>query len=127
MTNITYGNASSLSSDVLERADRCVHAQVDLSLGVKYSMESDTFGILEVCVQCKTCFEETKRQDRLNHCHYCGAEKETDQWRWYDFYAPQGDVPLEVCSDCWDGPAHQRRISRDNDNYEMDRDYSGND
>ena len=38
------------------------------------------------------------------------------QWRWYDFYAPQGDEPLEICKCCWEAPKHQERMLRDRQN-----------
>lgn len=123
MTNITYGNTSNLSAYELENSDYCEHAEEDSSLGVKYSKESDSFGTVGIYIQCKECFEHTKEQDRHNTCYYCSEDKKTTQWRWYDFYAPQGDEALEVCDECWDKPAHQRRISQDSYYRDQENDY----
>lgn len=123
MTDISYGNTSNLSEHELERADRCDHSMVDQALGVKFTRESDSFGTLDICIMCVECFEEAKVQDRLNHCYYCGEMKQTDQWRPYDFYAAQGDVPLEVCDNCWDEPQHQQRMDRDHRNYQEEMGY----
>lgn len=37
----------------------------------------------------------------------------TREWRWYDFYAPQGDEPMTICNECWTKPRHQERLARD--------------
>lgn len=113
MTWFTYGTPDRLCKEDLIHADKCEHVEEDMGLATKYSMESDSFGPVGIYIQCEECFEETKRQDRLNHCYYCNEEKETREWKWYDFYAPQGDEALEVCSECWDKPEHQRRIDLD--------------
>ena len=34
-------------------------------------------------------------------------------WRWYNFCAPQGDVPLFVCNECRKLEAHRQRLARD--------------
>lgn len=127
MTNITYGNAANLSLYELERADYCEHIEEGETLGLKYSMESDSFGPVAVFIQCEDCFEHKKEQDRYNICYDCGEDKRTDQWRWFDFYAPQGDEPLEICDDCWDKPKHQQRMHKDYVNKCQDADYDFDD
>lgn len=50
-----------------------------------------------VCCDCKTKIEP-------------GTER---KWRWYDFYAAQGDEPFIICAGCWDAPRHQWRMEQD--------------
>lgn len=126
MTNITYGNTSNLSADELECADHCEHVEEDQSLGVKYSMESDSFGPVGVYIQCEECFEHTKEQDRHNTCYDCGEDKKTTQWKWYDFYAAQGDEALEICDDCWSEPKHTQRRQKDSYDEDQENNYQAN-
>jgi hypothetical protein len=40
-------------------------------------------------------------------------EKDMHQWKWYDFYAPSGEEPYQICRGCWDKPKHQQRMKED--------------
>jgi hypothetical protein len=42
------------------------------------------------------------------------------EWRWYDFYAAQGDEPYYICSLCWELPKHQTRMSNDRYNRQQE-------
>lgn len=57
----------------------------------------------------------------MERCGDCKALKplaDIRQWLWWDFYAAQGDEALNICVDCWGGPAHVRRMANDDRAYE---------
>ena len=39
-------------------------------------------------------------------------------WKWYNFCAPRGDVPLFLCSECRKLEKHRERLARDARNFE---------
>ena len=54
--------------------------------------------------------------EEMTFCHDCKKTekaKETIKWRWYDFYAEQGDEALVICRECWKAPRHQDRMAND--------------
>ena len=50
-------------------------------------------------------------------CKQARARKDTIEWRWYDFYAPQGDEPLVICTECQSKPKHVKRVAKDEADY----------
>lgn len=53
-------------------------------------------------------------------CYDCKQPKfkyQVTEWKWYDFYAPQGDEPLVICDTCWDAPKHKERRRKDQADY----------
>jgi hypothetical protein len=63
-------------------------------------------------------------------CGDCGKDKFkylTTEWRWFDFYAPQGDEPLVICDCCRKLPKHCERVRKDTADYnhEMGFDVQG--
>lgn len=50
---------------------------------------------------------------RCNDCKQDKFKYLTGEWRWYDFYAPQGDEALIICDCCWKLTRHQRRLAED--------------
>ncbi len=87
--------------------------------------EQDSFGPVARFYYCTDCLAVIKEREdaELVLCHDCGEEKpqsEVMAWRWYDFYAPQGDEPLMVCSECRTKPEHLNRVARDKADYERE-------
>ena len=116
---------------VTDEMDHCEH----LKVGEKYhrmSQENDSFGIVGQWAGCEACCAaadavEAEEQVGCTYCKVLKPRSETRLWRWYDFYAAQGDIPLCVCKECWDKPSHQRRMASDkaDEDWEMGR--GGND
>lgn len=111
------------------RWDLCDHLKVGDVATVVHN-EDDSFG--EVCrmAECKECYDVTKAAEaiELHTCFDCGEDKpgsEMNKWRWYDFYAPQGDEPLDLCDTCLTMPKHRQRVQKDNESaaYEYDQDF----
>lgn len=102
---------------VTAEMDHCEH----LTEGAKYyrmTQENDSFGIVGQYATCEACTQamEKAAAEEVVVCGDCKQPKprsQTRQWRWYDFYAAQGDVPYCVCHECWKSPGHQRRMAKD--------------
>ena len=80
--------------------------------------EEDSFGPVTRFYYCSDCYRiEQEREDaELVYCNDCGCEKPRSDvlaWRWYDFYAPQGDEPIMVCSECRKKAKHLNRVAKD--------------
>lgn len=50
-------------------------------------------------------------------------QRDTISWRWYDFYAAQGDEPLTVCKECLVKPKHVSRVKKDRADAAAEREY----
>lgn len=103
----------------------CEHVEVDPSCAAWTSTENDSFGIVGRHVNCQACQEaaDKEEEDELVVCHDCSKEVrkgETYEWKWYDFYGPQGDEPLVICDSCRAKPKHQERMSKDRADYEAE-------
>lgn len=90
--------------------------------------ENDSFGIVSGYYCCQACKDEADREEgeELVYCADCGEEKKTKdtiRWKWYDFYAPQGDEPLIICNECADKEKHQARVTKDLESYEREMEY----
>lgn len=114
MNWFTQGPATKVS----DMDDMCEHVEQDPTLAAFYSQENDSFGIVGRYVMCRECRDAHYKalEEELKYCHDCLAQKpgkETRQWRWYDFYAPQGDEALTICDACWEQPKHTRRMAID--------------
>jgi len=79
--------------------------------------EDDSFGPVGRFVMCEPCYKAKHDEDEeMTFCHDCKKTekaKETIKWRWYDFYAEQGDEALVICRECWKAPRHQDRMAND--------------
>jgi len=98
-----------------ERCERCEHVHAGEAV-VAVHTETDTFGPVNWMAVCQACHDESQNSIALDPCHDCGEkipEKDMRQWKWFDFYAPQGDEPLYVCIVCWDMKKHQDRMNQD--------------
>ena len=106
------------ATKVGEFDDVCEHVEQDESLAAFYSQENDSFGIVDRYVMCKECSDAQEKalEEELVGCRDCGIQKpakEITAWRWYDFYAPQGDEAVNVCDACWKQPKHIERMEDD--------------
>lgn len=55
-------------------------------------------------------------------CKAVAFVKDTVTWRWYDFYAPQGDIPLVICKGCVGSELHHRRVLKDEEMARLEND-----
>ena len=107
--------------------DCCEHVGADSSLAFVISREHDSFGS-EGYVTCESCYEQSLEEEDNSRevCHDCSQtvlRKEGYFWKWYDFYAPQGDEPLFICHECAKKEKHTERIRRDREEYEAEMAY----
>jgi len=108
-----------------ERSDLCEHVERDRSLAFRVLCEDDSFGPVARFVACKQCYDESREEARKVHhiCDDCGASVAREggiMWKWFDFYAPQGDEPLFICLTCEESPTHAKRVERDSADYERE-------
>jgi len=108
--------------------DCCEHVEADNSLLSVISRENDSFGS-EAYGMCDACNEWSMEEEGKEEvvCHDCKETKEkkdTYEWKWYDFYAPQGDEPLCICDACRKLPKHIARVKKDRQ--ERDEELYGN-
>ena len=119
--NTTKFDAPSIARALADdRSDLCEHVEKDKKLAYVVRSELDSFGPVGVYVCCKACEDEYKKaeDEELVTCADCKQEKprsETFEWRWFDFYAPQGDEPLIICTTCRKGEKHAKRVREDAD------------
>lgn len=111
-----------------DRADRCEHVMNGTRLAYAVLCEDDSFGPLVRDVVCEACYDASREEEGsvIVVCHDCKERKpmrECFEWRWYDFYAPQGDEPYIICEECETKPAHLERVRRDNDQYNAEMRY----
>lgn len=107
----------------LEESDYCDHCSAtDLSKAVGYFYENDSCGPVFrhiVCEECRAVCQKAEDEQPVM-CHDCKLTvlvKDTINWRWYDFYAAQGDEPLVICKDCQGKETHIKRVARDREDY----------
>lgn len=108
--------------------EHCEHILAATACAVAVLCEDDSFGPLTRYAVCKACHDKAKAEHnaQLVTCCDCKQHKprsDVRQWRWFDFYAPQGDEPLDVCKACWDEPKHQSRLAQDRMDAQAERDY----
>ena len=87
-------------------------------------------GVLEP--YCPSCIQKDNEayENELVGCCDCKTlkpRKEIRSWRWYDFYAGQGDTPWNICTDCWGKPKHQYRMAKDAEDRAQEMRYLGMD
>lgn len=112
--------------ELLEEHGGCDHVENDPSLMFCVSYENDAWGREGYCM-CQSCTENAEEAEgqEMVTCHDCGQEfqkKDTIEWRWYDFYAPQGDEPLTICEGCRHKETHLERRRRDRADLEEELD-----
>lgn len=127
MANETGFRATkSFTREILEGSDYCEHCtEKDLSKAVGYFFERDSFGLVGAYIVCQPCREESEAAEgeQDTTCFDCKQTvkvKDTIQWRWYDFHAPQGDEPLTICTACQAADHHKQRLAKDKQDYEQE-------
>jgi hypothetical protein len=98
----------------------CEHVEGDINLAHAVRREMDSLGSVGTYVCCKACDEQVDEEAGNEQCVCRDCKQPTKlkdgfNWRWYDFYAPQGDEPVFICNGCRDKPTHQARVRQDND------------
>lgn len=94
----------------------CEHVESDPALTHMVVYENYSFGKEGYCY-CKECYEMVlEKEDSEEHvCVDCKGKfkaKDMIAWKWYDFYAPQGDTPSWVCKCCQTKEKHLQRVAR---------------
>lgn len=123
------GQSTDVKKRQAEQDSSCGHVQKDPSLAVANLKEMDTFGPVGTHVVCAECYDQhlAAKGEETHVCKDCGQVHKASAgiaWRWYDFYAAQGDVALRICNPCRLLPKHQERVRRDREDYEADNSYS---
>lgn len=96
----------------------CEHVEADINLATIIRREMDSFGPVSSFVCCKACDEKATEEEDNEDCHCADCKltvkkKDGFEWRWYDFYAAQGDTPLFICNKCKELDRHKARVARD--------------
>lgn len=125
--NIVIGTPEQRAEKSLKCDDVCEHVEADRTLLYKISRENDPWGS-ESYGMCEACAEAVDKAEGEEEvvCHDCKQihkKKDTVEWKWYDFYAPQGDEPLIICNECRMKPTHIERRRRDQEDYEKEQSY----
>lgn len=115
MANVISRKHSVVIAD--ERWDYCGHLKVG-DVAKLVFCEDDSFGPVCRMAYCDECsvvaLEEADNE--LETCYDCGEEhpaKNVIHWKWYDFYAEQGDEPIRVCNGCSGKEMHLTRVRND--------------
>jgi len=122
MANAT-GFRATKTFNCLAESDYCEHCSAeDLSKAVGYFYENDSHGPVGRYIVCAECRQEGEEAEgnQPTCCHDCKLTvlvKDTIAWKWYDFYAAQGDEPVIICKACAVLPTHIKRVERDNADY----------
>lgn len=99
-------------------AEHCEHILGAKAQAYACFCEDDSFGPLVRYFVCQPCHDKAieehhQQKTCCNDCKQMVLNSKMRQWRWYDFYAAQGDEPLDICDDCWTGEKHQKRMKQD--------------
>jgi hypothetical protein len=84
--------------------------------------EDDSFGPLTRYVVCLDCYtqhieDHNNQKTCCQDCKQLKLNRDMRQWKWYDFYAAQGDEPMDICNECWTQPKHVNRMAKDKADY----------
>lgn len=121
MNWFTKSHVSTISLEkkqsLVEEWGGCEHVISDPSSLYTVSYENDSFGREGWC-SCEACehANEDKEGEEEVMCSDCKGtfkKKDTTEWRWYDFYAAQGDEALVLCETCRRAEKHVERKRRD--------------
>lgn len=115
-SNVTHTTLEQKKKEIQEHGG-CEHVEANPELLYRISYENDSWGREGYCL-CEACAkqadeEEGKEQVVCHDCKQSFEKKDTFTWKWYDFYAPQGDIPLTICNGCRTGQTHVHRVARD--------------
>lgn len=125
MANQTgFSTTTTFGDEVMSGADFCEHVSPEsLSNAVGYFYERDSFGLVYAEICCQACKEKGQNAEAeelvcCDDCKLSFPRKHTIAWKWYDFYAAQGDEPTIVCDTCQLADKHKQRVARDASNYQ---------
>lgn len=123
--NIPEGTAVDFVDYYKETASFCEHVETDPSLAVHWSEERDSFGGDGKHIVCKACKELADEEEANTEvvcldCKQVVLQKDTIEYKWYDFYREQGDEPLIICNNCVGLERHQNRLANDQANIDSD-------
>ncbi len=107
------GNPSALQGH--PGTEQCEHVERGAKI-VAIFAEDDSFGPVLRIEVCQSCVDASQEVMSYDPCRDCGKRKKVKdmiEWKWYDFYAPQGDEPIPVCRECLSGEKHRARVARD--------------
>lgn len=101
-------------------ADMCEHVSADYSVATNWQSENDSFGVVGKYIFCAECWK--KEEERLNaeevvctDCRQTVQQKDSIEWKWYDFDRMQGDEPQIICKTCVERDKHKQRVANDNE------------
>lgn len=122
-TSDISGRSVEAKKELAEEDSCCEHVEQDPSVAVACMRENDSFGPVSTYVCCQACLdkaEEAEGEEEVvcDDCQKTVKKKNSYEWKWYDFYAAQGDEPLVICDDCRKAPKHQARIKKDREDCE---------
>lgn len=113
------------SAATLHDVDLCEHLENKPEQRTLVIVENDSFGVVGKMGLCQHCVDLATKAESLetDFCMDCKTNKpvpEITYWRPYDYYPQQGDQPYQVCSDCCKLEKHQRRVDKDQAEYEAE-------
>jgi hypothetical protein len=119
------GNSLKRKEELVTEWGGCEHVEADPSVMAVVAYENDSFGREGYCM-CEACdtaadAEEGEREVTCTDCKGTFKQKETREWRWYDFYAAQGDEPYVLCEACRKAEKHLARVRKDQADYEKEQ------
>lgn len=108
-------------TDMLDQV--CEHLAANPDLPGTTFIENDSFGYVGTSANCKDCAEKVieqglKKEVRCNDCSKMFLRGDAIEWVPYDYYPAQGDEPLFICHGCEAEERHQRRVEKDQKDYE---------
>lgn len=111
--------------NLLDQDGGCEHVEKDINVAYAVRWEKDTFGPVSSYVCCKECDaaaakEADEEECTCRDCKQRVKAKDGIRWKWFDFYAPQGDEPIFVCNGCRGKETHLARLSQDKADYDAE-------
>lgn len=122
-SNIIAQYSVKRKQELIEQDGGCEHVEHNPELAYAVKRENDSFGVVGQYVVCQACDKKVDEEEGQVE-HVCGDCKQTFKakdgiaWKWYDFYAPQGDTPLMICNCCKVLPQHLGRVRQDQRDYD---------
>lgn len=112
---------------LVEEWGGCEHVSADHTKLFIVSYENDSFGREGYCL-CEECYNkgiqvEDEEKHTCSDCRSTVAKKDGVVWKWYDFYAAQGDRPLFICNNCRTQEKHINRVEKDRRDYQEEMDH----
>lgn len=110
---------------LLEQDAGCEHVEKDLNLATTLRSEVDSMGPVSTYLCCDACdakAEEAEGNEEVgcDDCKNIVKRKDGIEWKWYDFYAAQGDEPYFICNTCRYLEKHRNRVAKDQADYDLE-------